>query len=76
MNNIYMNVLCASSSSSYSSAISTRMIRLKEHTSRKSSFLFLPYCSLEILHHYAYIKSVEYSTLVDVQQIGYLPDRF
>ncbi len=37
----------------------------------KIIFLFLPYCSLEILHHYAYIKSVEYATLVDVQQIGY-----
>lgn len=37
----------------------------------KIIFLFLPYCSLEILHHYAYIKSVEYATLIDVQQIGY-----
>lgn len=37
----------------------------------KIIFLFLPYCSLEILHHYAYINSVEYATLVDVQQIGY-----
>ena len=37
----------------------------------KIIFLLLPYCSLEILHHYAYIKSVEYATLVDVQQIGY-----
>ncbi|MCX6135768.1 MAG: hypothetical protein NTU47_18335 [Ignavibacteriales bacterium] len=37
----------------------------------KIIFLFLPYCSLEILHHYAYIKSVEYATFVDVQQIGY-----
>jgi hypothetical protein len=37
----------------------------------KIIFLFLPYCSLEILHHYAYIKSVEYATLIDVQQIGF-----
>jgi hypothetical protein len=37
----------------------------------KIIFLFLPYCSLEILHHYAYIRSVEYSTLIDVQQVGY-----
>lgn len=37
----------------------------------KIIFLFLPYCSLEILHHYAYIKSVEYVALLDVQQIGY-----
>ncbi|MDP2884911.1 MAG: hypothetical protein Q8P51_07820 [Ignavibacteria bacterium] len=37
----------------------------------KIIFLFLPYCSLEILHHYAYIKSVEYATLIDVQQVGY-----
>lgn len=36
----------------------------------KIVFLFLPYCSLEILHHYAYIKSVEYSALEYVQQIG------
>ena len=36
----------------------------------KIIFLLLPYCSLEILHHYAYIKSVEYSTFEDVQQIG------
>jgi hypothetical protein len=37
----------------------------------KIIFLFLPYCSLEILHHFAYIKSVEYSTFQDVQQIGF-----
>jgi hypothetical protein len=36
----------------------------------KIIFLFLPYCSLEILHHYAYIKSVEYEALLDVQQVG------
>jgi hypothetical protein len=36
----------------------------------KIIFLFLPFCSLEILHHYAYIKSVEYQTFADVQQIG------
>jgi hypothetical protein len=37
----------------------------------KIIFLFLPYCSLEILHHYAYIRSVEFSTFEDVQQIGF-----
>ncbi len=36
----------------------------------KIIFLFLPYCSLEILHHYAYIKSVEYAAFEYVQQIG------
>jgi len=36
----------------------------------KILFLFLPYCSLEILHHYGYIKSVEYSALLDIQRIG------
>jgi hypothetical protein len=36
----------------------------------KILFLFLPYCSLEILHHYGYIKSVEYSGLVDIQYVG------
>jgi len=37
----------------------------------KIIFLFLPYCSLEILHNYAYIKSVEYSGLLDVQEVGW-----
>jgi hypothetical protein len=36
----------------------------------KIVFLFLPYCSLEILHHYAYIKSVQYSMLTGVSEIG------
>jgi hypothetical protein len=36
----------------------------------KIVFLFLPYCSLEILHHYAYIKSVQYSMLSGVIEIG------
>jgi hypothetical protein len=36
----------------------------------KIVFLFLPYSSLEILHHYGYIKSVEYSALLDIQYIG------
>lgn len=36
----------------------------------KIIFLFLPYCSLEVLHHFAYIKSVEASTLQDIMQIG------
>ncbi|MEK6755864.1 MAG: hypothetical protein AABZ02_06910, partial [Bacteroidota bacterium] len=36
----------------------------------KIIFLFLPYCSLEILHHFAYIKSVEYSTYLYVKEIG------
>jgi hypothetical protein len=37
----------------------------------KIIFLLLPYCSLEILHNYAYINSVEYAVLLDVQQIGW-----
>jgi len=36
----------------------------------KILFLFLPYCSLEILHHYGYIKSVEFSTFLDFMSIG------
>jgi hypothetical protein len=36
----------------------------------KIIFLFLPYCSLEVLHHFAYIKSVEAATLHDIMQIG------
>ena len=38
--------------------------------SEKIIFLFLPYCSLEILHHFAFIKSVEVSTFNDIIQIG------
>jgi hypothetical protein len=36
----------------------------------KIIFLFLPYCSLEILHHFAFIKSVEFSTFNGIIQIG------
>lgn len=36
----------------------------------KIIFLFLPYCSLEILHFYGYIKSVEYATYLDIHRIG------
>jgi hypothetical protein len=36
----------------------------------KIVFLFLPFCSLEVLHHFAYIKSVEASTLLDIMRIG------
>ena len=36
----------------------------------KIIFLFLPFCSLEILHHFSYIKSVEWGTLVDLHRIG------
>lgn len=36
----------------------------------KIVFLFLPYCSLEILHYYGYIKSVEYATYLDIHRIG------
>ncbi|MFH0989788.1 MAG: hypothetical protein V1799_07215 [bacterium] len=36
----------------------------------KILLLFVPYCSLEILHYYAYIKSVEYATYLDIFRIG------
>ena len=70
LNNIYMNVLCV---------VFIFLFFGYQYKNdppqgayiEKIIFLFLPYCSLEILHHYAYIKSVEYATLIDVQQIGY-----
>ena len=37
----------------------------------KIIFLFLPYCSLEILHNYAYIKAEAYSGLLQAQEIGW-----
>jgi hypothetical protein len=37
----------------------------------KIVFLFLPYCSLEILHHYGYIKSVQATAMWEISQIGY-----
>ncbi len=69
LSNIYMNVLCV---------IFVFLFFGYQYKNdppqgayiEKIIFLFLPYCSLEILHHYAYIKSVEYSTFEDVQQIG------
>jgi hypothetical protein len=69
LNNIYMNVLCV---------VFIFLFFGYQYKNdppqgayiEKIIFLFLPYCSLEILHHYAYIKSVEYSTFEDVQQIG------
>ncbi|HEY4613807.1 MAG TPA: hypothetical protein VII11_12545 [Bacteroidota bacterium] len=36
----------------------------------KIIFLFLPYCSLEIFHHFAYIKSGEYSSYVVLHELG------
>ena len=36
----------------------------------KIIFLFLPYCSLEIFHHFAYIKSGEYSSYVVFHELG------
>jgi hypothetical protein len=37
----------------------------------KIVFLFLPYCSLEILHHYGYIKAVQATAMYQISQIGY-----
>ncbi len=36
----------------------------------KIIFLFLPYSSLEILHYYAYIKSVEYAGYLSIYNVG------
>jgi hypothetical protein len=36
----------------------------------KIIFLFLPYSSLEILHYYAYIKSVEYAGYLSIYSVG------
>jgi hypothetical protein len=70
LNNIYMSVLCVFFIFLYF-GYQYRHDPPQGAYVEKIIFLFLPYCSLEILHHYAYIKSVEYATLVDVQQIGY-----
>jgi hypothetical protein len=69
MNTIYMNVLCV---------VFIFLFFGYQYKNdppqgayiEKIVFLFLPYCSLEILHHYAYIKSVQFSMLSDVAAIG------
>ena len=70
MNTIYMNVLCV---------VFIFLFFGYQYKNdppqgayiEKIVFLFLPYCSLEILHQYAYIKSVQFSMLNDVAMIGY-----
>jgi hypothetical protein len=69
LNNIYMNVLCVVFIFVFF-GYQYKNDPPQGAYIEKIIFLFLPYCSLEILHHYAYIKSVEYSTFEDVQQIG------
>jgi hypothetical protein len=69
LNNIYMNVLCI---------VFVFLFFGYQYKNdppqgaylEKIVFLFLPYCSLEVLHHFAYIKSVEVATLLDIMQIG------
>jgi len=70
LNNIYMSVLCVVFIFLFF-GYQYRNDPPQGAYIEKIVFLFLPYCSLEILHHYAYIKSVEYATLIDVQQVGY-----
>ena len=70
LNNIYMSVLCVVFIFLFF-GYQYRNDPPQGAYLEKIIFLFLPYCSLEILHHYAYIKSVEYATLIDVQQVGY-----
>jgi hypothetical protein len=70
LNNIYMSVLCVVFVFLFF-GYQYRNDPPQGAYIEKIIFLFLPYCSLEILHHYAYIKSVEYTTLIGVQQIGY-----
>ncbi|MCI0706111.1 MAG: hypothetical protein L0Y80_01320 [Ignavibacteriae bacterium] len=36
----------------------------------KIVFLLLPYCSLEIFHHFAYIKSIEWGSYLELHRIG------
>lgn len=36
----------------------------------KIVFLFLPYCSLEIVHFFGYIKSIEYASYLDYFRVG------
>ena len=37
----------------------------------KIAFLFLPYASLEILHNYSFIRSVDAETFVEFQSVGF-----
>jgi hypothetical protein len=36
----------------------------------KIVFMFLPYCSLEIVHFFGYIKSIEYASYLDYFRVG------
>lgn len=70
MNTIYMNILCVVFIFLYF-GYQYKNDPPQGAYIEKIVFLFLPYCSLEILHHYAYIKSIQYSMLRDVTQIGH-----
>jgi hypothetical protein len=69
LNNIYMSVLCVVFIFLFF-GYQYRNDPPQGAYIEKIIFLLLPYCSLEILHHYAYIKSVEYNALEYVRQIG------
>jgi hypothetical protein len=69
LNNIYMNVLCIVFIFLYF-GYQYKNDPPQGAYIEKMIFLFLPYCSLEVLHHFAYIKSVEAATLTDIMQIG------
>jgi len=70
LNTVYMNVLCVVFIFLYF-GYQYKNDPPQGAYIEKIVFLFLPYCSLEILHHYAYIKSVQLSVLNDVTQIGH-----
>ncbi len=69
LSNIYMNVLCVVFVFLFF-GYQYRNDPPQGAYIEKIIFLFLPYCSLEILHHFAYIKSIEFEALLDVQQVG------
>jgi hypothetical protein len=69
LNNIYMNVLCIVFIFLYF-GYQYKNDPPQGAYIEKMIFLFLPYCSLEVLHHFAYIKSVEATNLTDIMQIG------
>ena len=69
LNNIYMNVLCIAFIFLYF-GYQYKNDPPQGAYIEKMVFLFLPFCSLEVLHHFSYIKSVEATTLTDIMQIG------
>jgi hypothetical protein len=69
LNVIYMNVLCVFAIFLFF-GYQYRHDPPQGAYIEKIIFLFLPYCSLEILHFFGYIMSVEHATYLDYYQVG------